>query len=98
MRLTTFLLSGVLVMTAGMTGLAGSAGCGMIGDTDSSEAAVTESDGLFGDDRVADALKDKLENIPKDYAAAEKLFGVGRACARKDSKEIFVVEEAQTRM
>lgn len=62
-----------------------------------SEEDIAEADGLFGDDRVADVLRKDLKKVPASYAQAEKLFGMGRACARTDSKEIFVVEEAQTR-
>jgi hypothetical protein len=53
---------------------------------------------LFGDDRVGRRLKDDLASVPGDYPSFEKLFGMGRACARPDGKkEIFIVEEAQTR-
>lgn len=52
---------------------------------------------MFGNDRVGRALKDNLGAVPADYPAFEQLFKVGRACARQNSKEIFIVEEAQTR-
>jgi hypothetical protein len=66
-------------------------------DSAASTDAFTETDGIFGDDRVADALRGHLDRIPTTYAEAEALFGVGRKCARTDMNEIFVVEEAQTR-
>jgi hypothetical protein len=73
-------------------------------EVDSSEGAVVSggvsgSDtALFQDDRVGRQLKDNLANIPQDYPSFEKLFKIGRDCARADGKkEIFIVEEAQTR-
>src|SRR6185369_17423362 len=43
-------------------------------------------------------LKDALAAVPQDYPSFEKLFKMGRACVRPDGKkEIFIVEEAQTR-
>ena len=62
------------------------------------EMDVAESQALFGDDRVGAALKAKPALAPKTFAELEKLFGIGRACSRADSKEIFVVEEAATRI
>lgn len=62
-----------------------------------SEENLAEADGLFGDDRVADVLKADLTKVPNSFQQAEKLFKIGRFCTRTDSKEIFVVEEAQTR-
>lgn len=61
------------------------------------EQNVAETKALFGDDRVADVLKDDLSKVPRNWLEFEKLFGVGRACKRQDSKEIFVVEESSTR-
>ncbi len=58
--------------------------------------AVTED--FYGNDRVAAVLKGHPEKIPATFDAYETLFGVGRSCARNDSKEIFVVEESQTRL
>lgn len=66
-------------------------------EIEKSEEDIAEADGLFGDDRVADLLRKDLKKVPANYAQAEQLFGMGRACSRTDSKEIFVVEEAQTR-
>jgi len=66
-------------------------------EVEKSEEDIAEADGLFGDDRVADVLRKDLKKVPGTYAQAEQLFGMGRACSRTDSKEIFVVEEAQTR-
>lgn len=62
------------------------------------ELDVAESQALFGDDRVAAVLKTKPTAAPKTFAELEKLFGIGRACSRTDSKEIYVVEEAATRI
>lgn len=66
-------------------------------EDNATEENLAEADGLFGDDRVADVLKKDLTKVPNSFQQAEKLFKIGRACARTDSKEIFVVEEAQTR-
>ncbi len=52
---------------------------------------------LFGDDRIADVLAKDFTRVPRSYEAFEKTFGVGRACARTDSKEIYVIEEPSTR-
>lgn len=67
------------------------------GEVEQSEEDIAEADGLFGDDRVADVLKKDLKKVPGTVQQAEQLFGIGRACSRTDSKEVFVVEEAQTR-
>lgn len=61
------------------------------------ELDVTETKTLFGDDRVADVLNGHLDKVPRNWAEFETLFGIGRACKRQDSKEIFVVEESSTR-
>ncbi len=61
------------------------------------EQNVAETRDLFGDDRVADVLKGNLGKVPRSWQEAEKLFGIGRACKRTDSKEIYVVEESSTR-
>src|SRR5262245_57739170 len=58
---------------------------------------VAETRRLFGDDRVGDALRNRPSKVPGTFAQVEALFGIGRKCARGDSKEIFVVEERQTR-
>lgn len=52
---------------------------------------------LFGDDRVAESLSRDAARSPRTYVEHEALFGVGRSCARKDSREIFVIEERATR-
>lgn len=72
-------------------------GCGDENAATGDEDNIAETQDLFGDDRLADVLRGKLDRIPKDYAEAEQLFGVGRACVRPDSKEIFVVEEESSR-
>lgn len=56
-----------------------------------------ETMAVFGDDRVSDVLKGKPNLVPGTFQEFEKLFKVGRACPRTDSKEIFVVEEESTR-
>ncbi|MBK8942092.1 MAG: hypothetical protein IPM79_31930 [Polyangiaceae bacterium] len=61
------------------------------------EQDIAETKELFGDDRVADVLKKDLKKVPRSWAEFETLFGVGRACKRTDSKEIYVVEESSTR-
>jgi hypothetical protein len=66
-------------------------------EENATEENLAEADGLFGDDRVADVLKKDLTKVPNSFQQAEKLFKIGRSCGRTDSKEIFVVEEAQTR-
>ena len=82
--------------TAAVTALA----CGAPADdgTRSGEDAVTSEGDFYGNDRVAAILKGHPELIPATFDAYEKTFGVGRSCARKDSKEMFVVEESQTRL
>jgi hypothetical protein len=52
---------------------------------------------LFGDDRVADALRRDPARAPRTIAEHEALFGVGRQCKRADSHEVFVIEERATR-
>jgi hypothetical protein len=61
------------------------------------ELDVAETRSLFGDDRVADVLKNNLDRVPRNWAEFETLFKVGRECARQDTKEIFVVEESSSR-
>jgi hypothetical protein len=68
-------------------------------ETESGDEAQTAAEAVFyGDDRVGAILKGHPELIPATFDAYEKTFGVGRSCARKDSKEIFIVEESQTRL
>jgi hypothetical protein len=70
----------------------------------SAEHAVAEDElastpeAMFGDDRVGAALRGHTDRIPTTLAEVEALFGIGRACARADSKEIFVVEESRSRL
>ena len=66
------------------------------GASSADEAVTTEGD-FYGNDRVGAVLKGHPEKVPASFDGFEKTFGVGRACARKDSKEIFIVEESQTR-
>lgn len=70
-----------------------------------SEADVTagedqnfkETMNVMGDDRVTAVLKGKPQLVPGTFQEFEKLFKIGRQCARTDSKEIFVVEEESSR-
>jgi len=65
--------------------------------TTGDEQDVAETKELFGDDRVADVLKKDMSKVPRNWKEFETLFGMGRACKRSDSKEIYVVEESSTR-
>ena len=56
-----------------------------------------ERDVLFAADDPLRALADDLSQLPTDLAAFEARFGVGRQCARPDSKEIYVDEERSSR-
>ncbi len=72
------------------------AGCeGSITAGDDQEFKETMA--VFGEDRVSDVLKGKPNLVPGTFQEFEKLFKVGRSCARTDSKEIFIVEEESTR-
>jgi len=66
-------------------------------DPGSAEDAQRESE-FYGKDRVRAKLLGHPERIPASLEGFETLFGMGRSCARRDSKEIFVVEESQTRL
>lgn len=61
------------------------------------EDNIAETADLLGDDRVGEKLRGHLDRIPGTFPDFEALFGVGRKCAREDSKEIFIVEESSTR-
>ncbi len=77
------------------------AACGSAPNDDAATAddqEVKERMALFGDDRVGDALKNNLTKVPATFQDFEALFSVGRKCAREDSKEIFVVEESNSRV
>jgi hypothetical protein len=67
-------------------------------DVDAENGAVTVDPGFYGNDRVGTALKGHPERIPATFEDFEALFSVGRKCAREGNKEIFVVEERQTRL
>jgi hypothetical protein len=58
---------------------------------------VAELRKVLGDDRVARAFLATPEAISSKLEETERLLGVGRACTRPSSKEIFVVEEKSTR-
>jgi len=66
-------------------------------DIDASDSAVSSPATFFGDDRVGATLRGDLSKIPASYLDYEKVFKVGRECARTNSKEIFVVEEKTSR-
>jgi hypothetical protein len=91
----------VSVKTTLITALLASAGLALAGcaadDGTGDEEDVTETAALFGTDRISAVLKGHPELTPTDFASFEKLFKVGRQCARTDSKEIFVVEESSSR-
>jgi hypothetical protein len=72
-------------------------GCGAEDPTVGDEDDIAESKTIFGDDRVGAALKSNARGVPGSFPEFEKLFKVGRSCARTDSKEIFVVEEESSR-
>lgn len=59
---------------------------------------VVELGRVLGSDRVGDTLRAHATAIPNGLSEFERLFSVGRACPRTDSKEIFVVEEKSTRL
>jgi hypothetical protein len=88
------LLLGVMSLAAG------AAACSAAPDdgpsTDEGEVKVDKD--FYGNDRVGAVLKGHPELIPASFPDFEKLFKVGRECKRVDSKEIFVVEESQTRL
>ena len=88
----------VLAASLAAAATAGVACRAPVGDgNDSADEAITTEGDFYGDDRVGAVLKGHPEKLPATFDAYEILFGVGRACARKDSKEIFIVEESQTR-
>jgi hypothetical protein len=64
--------------------------------SDSDDAA--ELDKVLGDDRVARAFRASPTAIPSQLSNFENLLKVGRACNRSDSKEIFIIEEKNTRL
>jgi hypothetical protein len=86
-------------LSVALVALGSAAACGGADDAtaEDDEAEVQERKSLFGDDRVGRALLRKLDKVPSTFQEYEKLFKVGRECAREDSKEIFVVEESTSR-
>lgn len=68
------------------------------GTTGTEDELASTPDAIFGYDRVGAALKDHTDRIPTTLSEVEALFGIGRACTRRDSKEIFVVEEPRSRL
>ncbi|MSP91353.1 MAG: hypothetical protein EXR79_06065 [Myxococcales bacterium] len=85
------------VALAGMFALAGMAGC--VAETETGDdAELKETLSVFGDDRLIDKLRGKPAVVPATFQDYEKLYKVGRHCARTDSKEIFIVEESSSRV
>jgi len=78
------------------------AGCAAVGVGRSDDELVVdeiaELDKVLGNDRVARVLRARPSTIPDRLSTFETAFGVGRACNRTDSKEIFAVEERSTRI
>src|SRR5687768_10539001 len=60
--------------------------------------AEDEARVVFGDDRIGDVLAKDFGRVPRSFEEFERLFQVGRACPRSDSKEIYVMTEASTRL
>ena len=78
-------------------GSVGAAACATQEATTGDDQEFKETMQVFGEDRVSDVLKGKPTLVPGTFQEFEKLFKVGRQCARTDSKEIFVVEEESSR-
>lgn len=70
----------------------------LFGCSTRTEATVSPSPSLFGDDRVADVLQRDPARAPRTLTEHEALFRVGRRCDRTDSHEMFVIEERATRL
>jgi hypothetical protein len=88
------LLAGAVLLVAAAFG----AGCSSSSPAQSGgEQDVNLGVPLYGNDRIGAALKTHPELVPRNYGDFETVFKVGRQCARTDAKEIFVVQEAQTR-
>jgi hypothetical protein len=83
------------------------AGC-TAGDEDivSSESAVhappldeaKELESILGDDRVARFVRANPKAIPGKFGQVEEAYGIGSKCNRRDSHEIWAVEEKDTRI
>lgn len=58
---------------------------------------VAELDKILGNDRVGRAYRAKPSLISAQLPDFEDAFGVGRACKRVASKEIFIIEEKSNR-
>jgi hypothetical protein len=75
-----------------------SAACGAADDEATGDEDLNaRSGGMFGNDRVGQALAKDPSKAPRSFEEYEALFKVGRKCARADSKEIFIVEESTSR-
>jgi hypothetical protein len=90
---------------AALLAFAALAGCSLApGDgTDSSASMVSgdevsELDKVIGNDRVGRALRANPSAIPYTLSGVEAMFGIGRACTRTDSKEIWTAEEKDSRL
>jgi hypothetical protein len=100
--LKTWLLGSALAAVAVVTG------CSSMADDDQASSAsrlgaeptpeeIAELDKVLGNDRVGKAFHANVASISSQLADNEKLLGIGRACNRPTSHEIFIVEEKSTR-
>lgn len=89
-------LGGVLAAVAAFA-----SACSSTGGDATAEDEVAGGDAFFGNDRIGQKLStlaaDDPCKFPKTYQEIEKCFSIGRECKRRDSAEVFVVEENQTR-
>lgn len=89
--------------------LAGSGGAAVVDVATTSDASGASGGGpedvlgdaeralLLGDDRVADTFVAVWPALPRSLEEVETLLGVGRSCNRPLTREVFTVEEPQTR-
>jgi hypothetical protein len=59
---------------------------------------LAELEKVIGNDRGGRGLRARPGAIPYKLEGVESFFGIGRACSRTDSKEIFVAEEKSSRL
>ena len=59
---------------------------------------LAELESILGDDKVAAAFRTNPSGISSRLPPMEQFLRVGRACNRRDSREIFIVEEKNTRL
>ncbi|MBX3225677.1 MAG: hypothetical protein KIT84_31135 [Labilithrix sp.] len=100
------LASSLGLVVAVLGGVVCAAGCSVGSETGAAEGAVIappldearELDSILGDDRVGKVLRAQPNNIPGRFGDFEEVFKVGRKCNRRDSREIWTVEEKSTRI